>query len=51
MGIIFCTAICIKRLAKNNTGNTVYNYWSKAFLADFHGMLKVCELAYIFFFV
>jgi len=47
MGIIFCTAICIEGLSKDNTGNTAYSYWSKAFLADFHGMLKVCGLAYI----
>lgn len=47
MGIIFCIEICIKGLSKNNTGKTVYSYWSKAFLADFHGILKVCALAYI----
>lgn len=43
----FYTAICFNCLCKNNTGNTVYSYRNKAFLADFHGMLKVCDLAHI----
>lgn len=47
METLFYTANCVKGLSKNNTGNTVYSYWSKAFLADLHGMLKVCDLAYI----
>lgn len=44
---LFYTALCFNGFSKNNTGNTVYSYWSKAFLADFHGMLKVCGFGYI----